>query len=161
MKLGASVSWERDVFPCWQRSANNAARPNSDVWGPFPLGICWYEANVEEADIPLLYLIGSSDLCESFGSYRIADIDRAMAGDDQHNHKVRVRALSQAIRAGRSFERPVAVGNSGTGPFVLIDGNHRALAFYAEQRLQGLELYLGILPGMTHAYKWAWPARVY
>jgi hypothetical protein len=158
MRIGLSVTWDCDVFPSWRRSANNAARPNSDVWRPLPAGIRWYEGELEESDVPNLFLIGSADLQETFGSYRIIDIERDMAANDGYNHRIRIRSLVEAIRAGRPLEWPILVSESAFGPFVFIDGNHRGLAYYCEGRLPGLRVYLGLAPGLLRAYCWASPA---
>jgi hypothetical protein len=159
MRVGVAVSWDRDVFPCWRRSANNALRPNSDVWRPLPSGTAWFEAEVEPGDISCMFLIGSSDLLETFGSYRLSDIVRVMNGDDRFNHRSRIRSLSQSIRDGCLLERPIVVSQSDFGPFVIIDGNHRCLAYYSLERLPGLQVYLGKAPDLLSAYPWARSAQ--
>jgi hypothetical protein len=155
MKILQSVTWEGEVFPCWRRTSNNAPRPNSDVWGPLPVGVCWSEAEIEEFDLAMLYLIGSSDLQQTFGSYRIRDIDRDISGSDGYNHRVRVQAISRSIRQGRFPEPPIVVSDSPVGPFVFIDGNHRVLAYHSENRLGGLRVYLGMSPNLLTSFPWA------
>ena len=144
MKLGVEVSWKNDVFPCWRRSANNAPRPNSDVWGPLPRGVRWYEAELEDADLPQLYLIGSSDLQETFGTYRVADVSPDMSGEDRYHHHVRVRCLLQALREDCVRERPIVISNPDLDQVVILDGNHRCLAHQCRGSLPGLPIYLGV-----------------
>ena len=159
MRVELAVSWDQHVFPCWRRSANNAPSPNSDVWRPLPSNLAWFEAQLESNDISGIFLIGSSDLEETFGSYRIVDINPSMIGDDRHNHRSRIRSLSESILNGHRHERPIIVSQSGLGPFVIIDGNHRCLAYYSLQRLPGLQVYLGMAPGLIENYVWARSAR--
>lgn len=159
MRIGEPVSWDHDVLPSWRRSANNAPRPNSDVWRPLPPSISWSEAEVEGADPSRLYLLGSADFLDAFGSYRVGDVGRAMTGDDRHGHHRRVRSLAEAIRSGRPFEPPVLVAETAAGPFVIIDGNHRCLAYHALGNLPGVRVYLGLAPGLLAAYPWARHAR--
>ena len=155
MKITREVTWDTDVFPCWRRSANNAPRPNSDVWRPLPSGIRWFEAELEETDIDLLYLIGSADLMQTFGSYRICRITRSQEGQDEFNHRNRIRAIVAALRRDQHIERPILVGDSALGPFVIIDGNHRCLAHHVEQRVVGLKVYCGVVAGLLRGYCWA------
>ena len=149
------VTWDRDVFPCWQRSANAAARPNSDVWGPLPGDIRWFSATLEEQDIPVLYMIGSQDLRDTFRTYKVNEVGLDMTGIDPHSHRVRVRAIAVNIRQGLRLERPIIVADSDQGPFVVIDGNHRCLAYRTIGRLSGVGVYLGLARGLSHRYKWA------
>jgi hypothetical protein len=110
---------------------------------------------LEETDTNGLYLIGSSDLKQTFGSYRICQIPRSQEGKDKFNHRDRIRAILAALRRGQLFERPILVGDSAVGPFVIIDGNHRCLAHHVEQRVVGLQVYLGMAPSMLRGYGWA------
>ena len=155
MRIAQEVTWDADVFPCWRRSANNAPRPNSDIWGRLPPGVRWSDAELEGSDADRLYLIGSADLKETFGSYRICEIRGSQEIRDRFNHWVRVRAIRDALLRGQPFERPILVAESGEGPFVIIDGNHRCVARYLEQRLVGLPVYLGVMSGLNRAYCWA------
>jgi hypothetical protein len=155
MRIAQEVTWHADVFPCWRRSAKNAARPNSDVWGRLPPGVRWFDAELEGSDTARLYLIGSSDIRETFGSYRIGEISESQENRDRFNHWARVRAIRDALLLGQPLERPILVAESGAGPFVIIDGNHRCLAHYFEQRLVGLPAYLGMVSGLNSAYCWA------
>lgn len=118
------------------------------------------EAEVQESDLPHLFLIGSPDLQETFGAYRIADISRDMSGDDRYRHRIRVRSLARAAREGRALERPILVSDSVVGPYVFIDGNHRALALHAGGLLSGLQVYLGTARQLLRRYDWARSARV-
>jgi len=155
MQIGCEVSWDGDVFPCWRRSAGNAPSPNSDVWGPLPPVMRWYEAKIQPEDISSLYLIGSGDLLETFGSYRLTRIGKEFDGSDKHNHQIRVRSLVGYVRSAGFLERPILVSESSNGPFVIIDGNHRSLAYYACDRLPGLDVYLGMSANLLSMYRWA------
>lgn len=143
------------MFPAWQRAAQGASFPNADVWGRLPGGVCWFEATIQEPDLGLLYLVGSADLAESFGTYRLAVISKAMDGDDPDRHQARVSAIIDAVRRGESLERPILVAESGTGPFLILDGNHRCLAYFCLDQLVGKPIYLGIAPDLFGGFQWA------
>jgi hypothetical protein len=117
--------------------------------------MCWFEAEVQATDLERLYLIGSSDLREIFGSYRLSEIARTAEGNDRFNHMVRIRGLVADLRRGRTFERAILVAESGEGPFVIIDGNHRCLAYHCEQCLAGQAVYLGMATDLISRYAWA------
>jgi hypothetical protein len=159
MKIGNPASWDRDVFPCWRRAAKNRTSPNSDVWRPLPAGVRWFEGIIETRDIPLIYLIGSPDLYETFGSYRLAEIGREMPGEDKYHHRRRIREISKGVEENRYFERPIAVAESEEGPYILLDGNHRCLGYHCEGKLENLAIYLGLVPRLIQEFKWAWHLR--
>ena len=156
MRFGRVVSWENDVFAAWRRASNNAMRPNSDVWGKLPEHVCWLTARVEQIDIPRLYVIGSSDWKEVFGSYRLSEIAaKPLTGtDDKHKHSSRIVGISSAYSAGKQFEPVVMVSFSGEGPFVVIDGNHRAVGMHRAGLLVGREVFVGLHPAIGSGYGW-------
>lgn len=156
MRIGRTVDWEQDVFAAWRRTADNAARPNSDVWGRLPEHVCWVSAWVEEIDIPRLYVIGSSDWKEVFGTYRLSEIGAKVltSEDDRHRHSSRIIGIGAAYATGREFEPVAMVSYSGEGPFVVIDGNHRAVALYRIGLLVGREVYLGLHPLIGTRFGW-------
>jgi hypothetical protein len=155
MKLGRVVDWERDVLAAWKRSANNAPRPNSDVWGKLPQGVCWLEGRIEYDDIDRLYVLGSSDWKEVFGSYRVVEIASKEFGiDDKHKHRSRICAIGDAYSIGKLFEPIAMVAFSGAGPFMVIDGNHRVVAMERRRLLVGQSVFLGLHREIGTSFGW-------
>ena len=138
MHIGCTVDWEADVLAAWKKSATSGELLNSDVWGRLPEGICWFQCLVEPADLEKLYVIGSYDWKETFGTYRLREIASSpWEEDDRFHHKSKISAMRNAMAVGESFAPIILTAFSGTGPFVVIEGNHRATAM----------MQLGILPG--------------
>ena len=155
MKIETTADWTSDVWPCWQRAAHHP-EPNSDIWQALPSGVRWVKARIEPADINGLYLIGSSDLCDTFGSYRVSEIAREMVGQDDYRHHDRVRELIRRIEAGAEFERLIVVAEDVSGPFVVLDGNHRCLAHWNCGTMPGVDIFLGMAPSLIRRFKWSW-----
>lgn len=156
MQFGRVVRWEQDVFAAWQRASNNASRPNSDVWGKLPDHVCWLSARVEEIDIPRLYVIGSGDWKEVFGTYRLADIAaKPLTGtDDKYKHSSRIIGIGSAYSTGKHFEPIAMVSFSGEGPFVIIDGNHRGVGMHRAGLLVGREVFVGLHSAIGTEFGW-------
>lgn len=155
MHIKDSVSWEQDVFSAWRRAAHNAVRPNSDVWGKLSKDTCWFRGNIEQSDVECLYVIGSGDWKEVFGSYRIVDIvaDK-LPVNDKYNHCQRFREMQDAIAEGKKFEPLIVVSYSGMGPFVIIDGNHRAVAYLRLGSLVSRSVFIGLHSNIKSDFVW-------
>lgn len=124
MKFGKIVPWQR-VLLSWQVESRMDPRPNSDVWGKLPgegENVCWFECVIEESDRSRLYVIGSSDWKNLFGSYRAEKIATALDGPDEHQHKERIKGIAGAIKGGKKFEPSAFVSSSLDGPFVASTG---------------------------------------
>jgi hypothetical protein len=155
MELGKVVDWEQDVLAAWRRSSQRTS-PNADVWGRLPPEVCWFEARIAENNIGKLLLIGSEDWHEVFGSYRLDAVSRAgYAEDDVYGHKARVRNIRAAMEQGREMEPLVLVADSGMGPFVIIDGNHRAISLHQLGRLAGQACFVGFHRRMHAEFLWS------
>lgn len=155
MELGNVVDWEQHVLAAWRRSSQRTS-PNADVWGRLPPGTCWFEARIAESDIGKLLLIGSEDWVEVFGSYRLDDVSRAdYADDDTYRHKERVRSIRSVMEQGRQMEPLVLVADSADGPFVIIDGNHRAISLHQLGKLAGQACYVGFHHRMHADFLWS------
>lgn len=155
MELGKVVDWEEHVLAAWRRSSQRTS-PNADVWGRLPPGVCWFEARMTDGDVGNMLLIGSEDWVEVFGSYRLDEVSRAgYADDDIYGHKARVRNIRAAMEQGRQMEPLVLVADSATGPFVIIDGNHRAISLQQLGRLAGHPCFVGFHHRMHKDFLWS------
>lgn len=153
MRFHEAVQWET-VFHGWRRQAGGSLCPNEDIWGVLPHGTCWLSATVEEKDVPRLFVIGSGDWKSTFGTYNVCKIAEQCCGDDVYKHQPRIDAIGAEAAAGKTYERIAMVSNSGDGPFVVLDGNHRAVAFTRVKMIIGMKVYVGLHPKMREAYSW-------
>lgn len=157
MNVGDSASWEHDVLPAWRRAAGNRERPNSDVWGKLPEGVAWYRATIGRHDIQNLYVIGSGDWKAVYDSYKLTDIAADTSSEaDKYNHRKKIHALQERLSAGEEFEPAILVSDSKQGPFVIIDGNHRAVASCRLGRLVNMRIFIGIHPHMRDCGWFSW-----
>lgn len=155
MELADVVDWDQHVLPAWRRSSQRTS-PNADVWGRLPPGVCWFQGRIAGNDIGKLLLIGSEDWYDVFGSYRLTEVSRAdYANDDVYGHKARVRNIRAAMLQGQQMEPLVLVADSGNGPFVLIDGNHRAICLHQLDKLVGQTCFIGFHHRMHADFLWS------
>ena len=155
MRIIDSVSWDQDVLPAWRRAAGNAESPNADVWGKLPEGVSWFRGNIEKSDIQNLYVIGSGDWKEIFGSFSLVEIAADTSPeDDKYEHRQKLRKLKYKISEGEQFEPMIGVSYSENGPFVIIDGNHRAVAYLRLGLLESRPIFIGLHSNMQTEFIW-------
>lgn len=155
MILKQVIEWKRDVFPAWQRSAGGANNPNPDVWGVLPFGVCWFQGSIEKQDIQNIFLIGSDDWGEVFGTYKLTDVKLAASEeDDQYKHRSRIKKIQTSLADGWNAEPIILVAAHGEGRFVVIDGNHRAIAMADMDLLVGRDCYVGFHARMETDFEW-------
>jgi hypothetical protein len=155
MRITDSVSWDQDVLPAWRRAAGNAESPNSDVWGKLPEGVSWFCGNIENSDIQNLYVIGSDDWKKVFGSFSLVEIAADTSPeDDKYKHRQKLRKLRDKISKGEQFEPMIGVSSSENGPFVIIDGNHRAVAYLRLGLLEDQPSFIGLHSNIQTEFVW-------
>ncbi|MBF0212148.1 MAG: hypothetical protein HQM00_01145 [Magnetococcales bacterium] len=155
MHIGCAVEWEHDVLASWRRSAGGKPLPRPEVWQPLPAGVCWFLCRVEPEDCDKLYVIGSRDWKLLFGTCRLQTIAAdPCQGTDDYRHKSRIVRMKKALATGDRFEPLIFTAFSGEGPFVIIDGNHRAIALLQLGLLIGQTVFIGFHPRMGQEYLW-------
>lgn len=155
MQKGNRIYWETDVLHAWRRASGNVKRPNSDVWGKLPQGVHWFRATLELADIPKMFVIGSGDWKKVFGTYHLIDIAANSAiSKDKYGHLEKFKELQSSISNGKCFEPLILVSSSIIGPYVIIDGNHRAIALHRLGLLEHQQVFLGIHKGINSEFVW-------
>lgn len=156
MRITDLVSWEKDVLPAWRSAAGNAESPNSDVWGKLPEGVSWFRGSIEKLDIQKLYIIGSGDWKEIFGSFKLAEVAADTSSEnDKYNHRQKLLDLQDLISKGKRFDEPIiVVSSSKKGPFVIIDGNHRALAYLRLGLLENQPIFIGLHSNIQKEFDW-------
>lgn len=161
MRLGHIVDWDAVVFPSWQRAAR-AVKPNSDIWSALPKHVLWFKGEIEPEDVTRTYVIGSADWKNAYGTYRLSELALApfVGKNDPDNHVARIDSVLRGIDAGRTFEFPIMVAGSGSGPFVIIEGNHRAIAYQKRNLFHGRNVYIGFHARMASDFPWFRSARL-
>lgn len=155
MQIGCAVDWEERVLSSWRRSAGGKPLPKPEVWQPMPPGVCWFQCRVEPEDQKKIYVIGSRDWKLLFGSCHLQTVAaNPCLGTDDYRHQSRVRSMKKALAVGDTFEPLILTAFSGAGPFVIIDGNHRAIALLQLGLLVGQPVFIGFHPRMGHDFIW-------
>ncbi|MBF0270646.1 MAG: hypothetical protein HQL98_01035 [Magnetococcales bacterium] len=155
MQIGRAVEWHNHVLHSWHRSSGGKPQPKPEVWQPLPAGVCWFRCRMEPADCDKLYVIGSQDWKLLFGSCRLPIVAAdPCLGTDDYRHKSRIQSMKKALAVGDSFEPLILTAFSGEGPFVIIDGNHRAVALQQLGLLVGQTVFVGFHPRMGHDFVW-------
>ncbi|MBF0614306.1 MAG: hypothetical protein G8237_11115 [Magnetococcales bacterium] len=155
MYIGRAVDWEQVVLASWIRSAGGKLLPKTEMWRPLPTGVCWFECRMEPADIPKCFVIGSRDWRELFGCTHLSTIAaNSFQGEDNYSHHSRIHAMKRILASGDFFEPLILTAFSGEGPFVIIDGNHRAIALLQLNLLAGQRLFVGFHPRMGQDFFW-------
>lgn len=144
MKLGVELNWETSVHASWRLSDDSCADAGSANWGILPELTSWRLATLQETDGPNLYVNGSGDWWQVFGSYSVPVIAKNLKDeDDLFAHSSRIRDMGQAYLDGVVFQPVVLVSFALEGPYVAIDGNHRLVALYQQGLLAGTKVIVG------------------
>lgn len=155
MRVGPIVDWEMDVLATWRQAAQHVEHLNRDVWSRLPAGVCWFRCHIEAQDIDQLHVIGSEDWREVFGSYKLIDITSAFSEeDDPYQHNSRIGSLIKTLAGGAEIQPIIAVAASGDGPFLIIDGNHRAIAMNKLGLLAGQRCFVGFHQKIETDFLW-------
>jgi len=113
----------------------------------FPRDATWYIAEIEKADIPQMFLISVHDLGPiSCNTWRLSvAAENYEDGFTDNDHSLRIQSL---IEREHFDPKVIVVSHDVTGPFTIIDGNHRAILLMTQNQFVGQECFLGIHPMM-------------
>ncbi len=131
----------------------------SDIRNPLPGDLKWYLACLEISDIEKMNIISSADWRDDRLCVPDFKLLTAMS-----NYKTSVNTLGKYddIRKKERFlkndlsamdTRLIIVAPDIKGPFTIIEGCRRAIALSSLGKLSGLEIFIGISPGIKD-YKW-------
>jgi hypothetical protein len=153
MRIGANASWQ-DVL--------NASPQLVEILRKEPPpGTEWKWANVEQCDTDRVFLLRYSFDKVSYCTRRLADGARYFAEHyqdgvwipgthDEHYVKKLTNIMNTVdVRQGVL----VMVADNETGPFTLLDANHRAIYFMHRQTIVGRQALLGTNTAMRN-YCW-------
>ena len=154
---------ERDVWDHWRRIENHRSSSfRSDIRDQLPSELTWSLCVVEGLDVDRLYIISSDDWSDISGGTFLAS-EVAVRLDTKSNNADTIRIandirkkLNYIDSGGHLDSHLVAITNSPslTGPFTLLEGNRRCVAFYLRRTLIGSEIFVGFSPAVVEC-KWA------
>lgn len=162
--VSQSTVWEH-----WQR-VENFSHPNfrSDIRNPLPLDLKWSLAEIEDCDFNAFHIISSSDWTDiSGGTFRVSVVVSRLRVES--NSKDTIRLAKDILGkidflkcGGKLDEGLIAVTHNDAlqGPFTLIEGNRRSVAFSDIGTLVGKRIFVGVSPGIAN-YCWAKKAMKY
>jgi hypothetical protein len=155
MRLGRVVDFKDDVLGGSRRVGHKSRRTNSDIWRKLPEGICWFACHLEPADVEKIYVYADRNWKNAFGTFNLSALSATkLVPDDEHHHKSRIERLMHTLSTGQKFRSLALVAFSGEGPFVMIDGNHRAAAMVRLGMLPGQSCYVGFHQKIGRDYSW-------
>ncbi len=149
-------STDLEVWEHWRQVENHTSLTfRTDIRDRLPTNILWYLCKFQECDIERLYIISSDDWADiSEGSFRVADVARRLTDLQSSNEETRrivqnVRDKIVHIESGGQLDTLlIAITDSPSlyGPFTLIEGNKRAVAFARQNTLVECQFFVGYSP---------------
>jgi len=147
MQIINSVGWEKTVLPIWNSTHPSLVEPNKFIWTQFPSDLVWHSALIESGDIDQICVIGSSDWFDVFQTYRLKKLcqtfDAAVIPKDTSKHVDRIKALQSYFATGKTLAPLILIAPDNRGPYVIVDGNHRASALLLNGDLVGQQVMIG------------------
>lgn len=154
---------QEDVWRHWMR-VEGFAYPDfrGDIRGPLPGDLAWYLAEIEDKDVDRLFIISSIDWTDiTGGTFRVTDtvgrLHLQSSNPDTQRLSKDIRKKMTFLDVGGELDtRLIAVTNCPelTGPFTLIEGNRRSVAFCAREELVGRRIFVGVSSAIRD-YRWA------
>lgn len=127
-----------------------------DIRSPLPNNLQWFLTEIEEKDLPKIYIISSDDwktLTQSFRFLEVVDALEKNVNDEKIIDIKAKRAIYQRDINGLD-RKLVLVCPTTEGNFTIIEGNKRAVALQSIGKLVGTQIYLGVSSQIQN-YKWA------
>jgi hypothetical protein len=154
---------ESEVWEHWRRVENHRTPDfRSDIRQKLPETLTWYLSRVEPQDVARLFIISSDDWTDvSAGTFRITSVVSRVESQSSNQDTRRITADIQEKRAhldsgGHLDARLISITDSPSlfGPFTLIEGNRRAVAFQLRGSLVGSDMFVGVSSKVVHCV-WA------
>jgi hypothetical protein len=154
MRLVRQVT-QSDVWEHWQRIEKHTS-PNfrSDIRDRLPKDLTWFLCEVQPHDLDRLFIISSDDWSDiSGGTFRVADVAAKLNCHTTNADTIRIadnirRKLSFLDSGGHLDSQLVSITDDPSliGPFTLLEGNKRSVAFYLCGALVGSWIFVGCSP---------------
>ena len=122
----------------------------SDIRNPLPTDFNWFLAILEKEDINSLFIISSDDwkqerVCDP--DFKLTTAIKNYSNTPSSNGKYGDIRTKEAVLSSNSNvldTKLILVSESKVGPFTIIEGNKRAVALGRLNKIEGLEIYLGV-----------------
>jgi len=102
-----------------------------------------------------MFVLAGHEWKDAFGTYSLNAVAAAkLVPDDQNHHKSRIERLMHTLSTGHKFRSLALTAFSGEGPYVMIDGSHRAAAMLRLGILAGQSCYVGFHQQMGQDSSW-------
>ena len=147
-----------EVWEHWQRVENHASPDfRRDIRDAMPSDLQWTLCEVEQHDVDRLFIISSEDWSDiSGGSFRAADVEARLDLPTKQQDTLRIansiRGTINYLKSGGQLDSQlIAITDNPSllGPFTLMEGNHRCVAFIRCGILTGRSFFVGYSPATT------------
>ncbi len=146
---------EPEVWDHWRTVEHHlSADFRSDIREKLPTNLVWYLCQIEKEDVPKFFIISSDDWMDISGSlFQVVEVLRRLrepSGNAQPQRIAQyIRNMVALLESGQQLDtRLIAITDSPSlfGPFTLLEGNKRSVAFAETNGLIGCEAYIGSSP---------------
>ena len=145
-----------EVLEHWRQVENHTSLTfRTDIRDHLPSNILWYLCEFQQCDIDRLFVISSDDWAGiSEGSFKVTDVARRLTdlqSSDEETKRIAqdiVNKIAYIESGGPLDTLLIAITDSPSlyGPFTLIEGNKRAVAFAHRNTLVGCSFFVGYSP---------------
>jgi len=152
---------ERAVWDHWMIVEHHVnINFRKDIRGILPQNTFWFSAKLEDKDLDKLFIISSDDWKDisdnTFKVLRVSEnINKQSINKDTQRLSEDIKRKINFINSGGKLDNTLfLVAVSEDGPFTLIEGNRRAVAFNFLNIIMDCPVFLGISLEMNK-YLWA------
>ena len=146
---------EQEVWEIWRQVEGHSSPIfRTDIRDCLPNNLIWHLCKVQEEDIDRVYIISSDDWADiSGGSFLVTSVTQRIDLPSSNQNRQRIaQNITDKIdfmRSGGHLDtRLIAITDSASlyGPFTLIEGNKRAVAFIRMKVFVGSSVLVGYSP---------------
>ena len=150
---------QEEIWNHWkkiEKIADDSITWREDIRNPLPNDIKWFLVEIEEKDLPKIYIISSDDWKIITKSFKLLDAVRVLNSDLIDGKIKTIKEMKKIYEhdidgLDRKF---ILVSPSVGGNFTIIEGNKRSMALQSINKLIGSQMYLGVSNKIRY-YKWA------
>jgi len=144
-----------EVWEIWRQvEGHSSLLFRTDIRDCLPNNLIWHLCEVQEEDIDRFYIISSDDWADiSEGSFLVANVTRRIDLPSSNQDTQRIaqdiaRKIAYMRSGGQLDTRLIVITDSTSlyGPFTLIEGNKRAVAFTRMNVFVGSSVFVGYSP---------------
>jgi len=152
-KVSQDTVWEH-----WRQVEElDSLDARSDILDALPTDLQWYRCKIQLGDIKQLFVISSRDWYSlTNGTFRVINAVRNIEDETSNKRPVRlikdIREKVRFLKSGGDLDRgliTITDSPSLSGPFSIIEGNRRSIAFGCRRMLIGSIIFVGTSPGVV------------